>query len=100
MIAAIACIGAVIAAAPALVRLWRGPTLHDRAVASYVIAAAVAVALGAVGAALALDTLVVAALIVVLGQVIVITALLKSARRRSFQPALAALTRQHHREDA
>jgi len=94
MIAAIACIGAFFAAAPALIRLWRGPTLHDRAVASYVIAASLAVALAAVGVAYASDALVVAAIIVVLGQIVVIAALLKAARRRSFQPALAALSQQ------
>jgi len=93
MIAAIACIAAALAALPALVRLWRGPTSHDRVAAGYLLMTIAAVALAAVGVTAGSDAILVAAILGALAQNVVFVAVLKAARRRSFQPALAALRR-------
>lgn len=93
MIAAVAAIGAALVAAPALLRLWRGPTTADRLAASYLIGIAVAAALAACGAAANADGLVTVAIVLALVQNVVFVAALKAARRKSYQPALAALRR-------
>jgi multisubunit Na+/H+ antiporter MnhF subunit len=93
MIAITAAIGAAIAAMPALIRLWRGPTPTDRLAAAYLLGVIAAIALAACGAAAGEEALVTAGIVIVLAQMVVFTAVLKAARRRSFQPALAALRR-------
>ncbi|MBU6372759.1 MAG: multiple resistance and pH regulation protein F [Alphaproteobacteria bacterium] len=93
MIAAVASIGALLVAAPALVRLWRGPTAADRLAAGYLIGIAIAAALAACGAAAKSDAVVTLAIVLALVQNVVFVAALKAARRNSYQPALAALRR-------
>lgn len=93
MIGAVAIVAGVLAAAPCLVRLWLGPTVHDRAAAAHVIAVIAAIAVAACAVTTADSTLALVALGILLGEAVVVTAVLKVARRRSFQPALAALAR-------
>lgn len=93
MIAATAAIGAALAAAPALFRLWRGPTPTDRLAAGYLLGVILAIALAASGVAAGEEALVTVGIVVALVQLVVFIAVLKASRRRSFQPALAALRR-------
>jgi multisubunit Na+/H+ antiporter MnhF subunit len=93
MIAVVAAIGAALAAAPALFRLWRGPTPMDRLAAGYLLGVIFAIVLAAAGVAAVEEALVTVGLVVALTQLVVFTAVLKASRRRSFQPALAALRR-------
>ena len=93
MIAVVAGLGAALVAGPALFRVWRGPTATDRMVAAYILGVTLSIAAAAYGAAARNEAIVTSAILISLVQNVVFVAILKAARRRSFQPALAALRR-------
>lgn len=89
MIPMLAAAGLTLILALALVRLFNGPTLYDRALAANVVATAAALVCAAFAAFRQRPDLVDAALALVLGGFVVNVAVLKFFRARSFQPPLA-----------
>lgn len=88
MIALGAAAGAVIVLLLALVRLFAGPTLHDRALAAYSVMQRAALACAALAVAAGRPDWVEAAIALMFAAFVFNAAMLKAMRARTFQPPL------------
>lgn len=89
MIALIAAAGAAIGVLLALLRMFAGPTLHDRALGAYAVVVRAALACAAMAVLAGRSDWVDAAIALMLSAFVVNTAMLKLFRVRSFQAPLA-----------
>lgn len=89
MIALVAALGVLAMAMLLLVRLFAGPTLHDRAMAANLIGVLAALACAALGVAARNAAWVDVALALMFAALLSAAAAMKFFRTRSFQPPLA-----------
>ncbi len=89
VIALVAAVGALIAAALIMTRLFAGPTLYDRALAAHGVVSKVALVCAALAVMAGAPQYVDVALALVLGAFVASAATLKFFRARSFQPTLS-----------
>jgi multicomponent Na+:H+ antiporter subunit F len=89
MIALIVAAGAALALLTGLVRLFAGPTLYDRALSAKTIAVRAALVCAALAVAGRRSDWVDAAIALALGALVVMTAVAKAFRARTFQAPLA-----------
>lgn len=92
IVALAAAAGATIAAALALLRLFAGPTLYDRAMAANAIAAKAALVCAAVAVIAGRAAWIDAAFALVLGVFVANVAIVKFFRAGTFQPPLGRAT--------
>lgn len=88
MIALAAALGAMVAAALALPRLFLGPTLYDRALSANMIAVMAALICASGATALRRGELIDVALALLFGACVLNVAVFKFFRARTFQPPL------------